>query len=198
MSWDIYQTAYQATDDSTRELVDSDTIPKCVETVIVGQGLNPVYQRVLVQQATYCILNVHTTEQAEVELKKASVPDALRILSTILNCAGRPVKPEQEKVISSTQPVSNTPPILTTHSPQSSNTSNVGNPTPTAPPPAQPAPPPPTTPTPGPQAVPKVRTMQNDMQVQNQSTHSNEPIYSSTQEAILKESSVQPKNNPPS
>ncbi len=85
--WEQYQTAYQSADPNTKSLVDSDVIPQCVEKIIVGQQLNPTFKRILVQQATFTVLGVHTKEQAEIELQKASIADTGRILSTIMNCA---------------------------------------------------------------------------------------------------------------
>lgn len=84
--WETYQTAYQAADQATKDILHSSLIPECVATNVSKYELDPSHQKILVTLLSEKTLGLIDEPQLVEKTRQAGVPAAQMICTDIQQC----------------------------------------------------------------------------------------------------------------
>ena len=86
MEWNIFYNAYSKASIEKKHLIDCGVIGDCVEQICTDNTLLSSIQAHIVIVISHLILGTISLEQAEIELKKKNVPEALTLIQQLTTC----------------------------------------------------------------------------------------------------------------
>lgn len=95
--WEKFQSAYQAATPELKALVDSETIPMCVDTSLrrrQGERL----QSAATVQLSHLMIGAQTIDATVNSLKQLGISDALQFIVEIQNCTQQPSQTQPKPV----------------------------------------------------------------------------------------------------
>ena len=96
-TWEQFQSAYQAATPEIKALVDSETIPTCVESSLKrrqGEHL----QSAATAQVSHLMIGAQTIDATANSLKQLGISDALQFIVEVQNCTQQPLQTQPETI----------------------------------------------------------------------------------------------------
>lgn len=106
LNWEKFQNEYQKATPQIRVIIDGETIPHCVDTVILKNGLPPTLKKELVVSTINKIINLADDSEIYTFLTTKGLPmqQAAQVLGEIVTCSlsslttttiSTPINPEE-------------------------------------------------------------------------------------------------------